>query len=84
MRIVPQFDTYPRLVNFGQSASGKAVLLGVFALGLVAGHERLWVEMTAAVALMTYFPAQRRLICLLYTSLLRRRPTGARHGGLCR
>ena len=62
MRIVPQFDTYPRLVNFGQSASGKAVLLGVFALGLVAGHERLWVEMTAAVALMTYFPAQRRLI----------------------
>ncbi|MBZ5634716.1 MAG: hypothetical protein LAO55_16460 [Acidobacteriia bacterium] len=60
MRIVPQLDAYPRLVSFGQTALGKAVLLGAFAGGLFFNRLDSWIEITAAVAAMTYFPARRR------------------------
>lgn len=62
MKIVPQIDTDPELVSFGQTAAGKAALIGVFALGLLVNRLHLWIEMTVAIALMTYFPAMRRLL----------------------
>jgi hypothetical protein len=62
MKIVPQLDTYPRLVSFGQMALGKAVLLVAFAVGLLVNHVDSWIEMTVAMALISYFPARRRVI----------------------
>ncbi len=62
IKIVPQLDTYPRLVSFGQTALGKAALLGVFAGGLLGNRLDSWIEMTAIVAVMAYFPARRRLL----------------------
>jgi len=62
MKIVPQLDTYPRLVSFGQTTLGKVALTGVFAVGLFVNHMDSWIEMTVAVALVAYFPARRRLL----------------------
>jgi hypothetical protein len=62
MKIVPQLDTYPWLVSFGQTALGKAALIGAFAGGLLAIRLDSWMEMTGAVALVAYFPARRRLL----------------------
>ncbi|MGA3017520.1 MAG: hypothetical protein ABSF62_10410 [Bryobacteraceae bacterium] len=62
MKIVPQLDTYPRLVSFGQTALGKAALLGAFAWWLLVNRLNTWIEITVAVALMAYFPARRRLL----------------------
>ena len=73
MRIVPQLDTYPRIVRFGQTALGKAVLLVAFAVGLRINsgflYPHAWQEITGAVALMTYFPARRRLLRSLLSAL---------------
>ena len=67
MKIVPQLDTYPKLVRFGQTIPGKAVLLGAFAAGLFAVKVETWIELTAAVVLITYFPARRRLLVSVAT-----------------
>lgn len=73
MRVVPQLDTYPRMVRFGQTALGKAVLLVAFAVGLRLNtgflYPHAWQELTGAVALMTYFPARRRLLLSLLSVL---------------
>jgi hypothetical protein len=73
VRIVPQLDTYPRIVRFGQTALGKAVLLVAFAVGLRLNsgflYPHAWQEFTGAVALMTYFPARRRLLLSLLSAL---------------
>lgn len=62
MKIVPQLDKYQRLVSFGQSAFGKPVLLTAFLVGLYVIRVASPLELTAAIALMTYFPARRRLL----------------------
>ncbi len=67
IKIVPQLDTYPWLVKFGQTPSGKAVLLGAFAFGLVLIHVELWIELTAVVAATTFFPARRRMLLSVAT-----------------
>jgi hypothetical protein len=67
IKIVPQLDTYPRLLSFGQTRPGKAVLLAAFAIGLFAVRADSWIELTAVIALMTYFPARRRLLLSIAT-----------------
>jgi hypothetical protein len=62
LKIVPQLDKYPWLVSFGQTALGKAALLGAFAAALALNRVNSWIELTAAMALMAYFPARRRLL----------------------
>jgi hypothetical protein len=65
LKIVPQLDTYPRLVSFAQTPLGIAALLGAFAGGLLINHVNSWIEMTAAVALMAIYPVRRRLLTSL-------------------
>jgi hypothetical protein len=62
VKIIPQLDTDPRLVGFGQTAPGKAAMLGAFALLLLANHVNLWIELTLALVPIAYFPARRRLL----------------------
>jgi hypothetical protein len=62
LKIVPQLDTYPRLVSFAQTPLGIAALIGAFAGGLLINHVNSWIEMTVATALMAIFPARRRLL----------------------
>lgn len=62
MKIVPQIDTYPRLVGLGQTALGKAALIAAFAWGLHLHGTDSWIEIAAAVALIACFPEQRRLL----------------------
>jgi hypothetical protein len=62
VKIVPQLDTYPHLVSFGETALGKAVLLAVFGGLLRLYHIDWWMETTIAVGLMAYFPGRRRLL----------------------
>jgi|CZKZ01.1.fsa_nt_gi hypothetical protein len=67
MKIVPQLDTYPRLVTFGQTTVGKAVLVGAFAIGLFADRVDAWIGLTVAIALITCFPSRRRLLLSMAT-----------------
>ena len=62
MKIVPQLESYPWLVTFGQSKFGKPMLIAAFA-GLLYVNQVDWcIETTVAVGLAAYFPTWRRLI----------------------
>lgn len=62
MKIVPQIDTYPRLVTFTQTAAGKMAMVAAFALVLLLSGRAEWIQMTAVMAAITFFPERRRLL----------------------
>jgi hypothetical protein len=58
--LIPQLETYPRLVLFAQSVPGKLCVLATFALGLFLHGKPWWLELTAILAALTFWPTQRR------------------------
>jgi len=60
MTIVPQIDTYPGLVTFGQTAWGKLGLVAAFGGALKLNGVAEWIELTAIVAVITFLPQYRR------------------------
>lgn len=65
MKLIPQIDTYPKLIAFSQTTKGKATLLTVFAAGLFINRVHFWIEISVALAMITYLPSRRRLILSL-------------------
>jgi hypothetical protein len=68
MRIVPQLDTYPKLVAFAQTPAGKVAAVAAFAVLLrlarmpFASTKTPVVEMAAIVGILSFFPQYRRLL----------------------
>jgi hypothetical protein len=60
-RLIPRVDTYPGVVAFAQTVIGKLVLLALFGLGLAYGSTD-WLILTLCLALITFLPAQRRIL----------------------
>jgi hypothetical protein len=60
-RLIPRVDTYPAVVAFAQTIIGKLVLLAMFGLGLAYGSKD-WRILTLCLALITFLPAQRRIL----------------------
>lgn len=58
-KIIPPLDKYPWAIQFAQSLFGKAIMLAAFALGLYLHSKTAWLEMTALLAIMTYWPQYR-------------------------
>src|ERR1035438_5376254 len=65
MKIIPQIDTYPRLVSFCQTPVGKLVLLAAFAGTLVLNELGSWLMVSAIAAAIAFLPQHRRLLLTL-------------------
>jgi Ca2+/Na+ antiporter len=65
MNIIPQVDTYPRVVSFCQTTAGKAATLAAFAATLILNRVGPWIALTMVAAVITFFPARRRLMLSL-------------------
>ena len=59
MKIIPQIDTYPRLLAFGQTRWGKLGLLVAFAGMLWFDRVPYGFELAVAAGLVSYFPKYR-------------------------
>ena len=66
--LVPRLETYPALVRVVQSVPGKLALLAVFAFGLWLHARPWWAEMAAILAVISLWPARRRVLILAGTS----------------
>ncbi|MGD0128313.1 MAG: hypothetical protein ABSF46_23380 [Terriglobia bacterium] len=68
MRIIPQLDTYPKLVAFAETPAGKVAAVATFAVLLrlarmpFSGIRTPVVEMAAIVGILSFFPQHRRLL----------------------
>lgn len=67
-RIIPQLDTYPSVVRFAQTASGKILLLALAAAGFYANRAD-WRLFSLALLATTFFPVYRRQIVFTCTML---------------
>src|SRR3712207_6377051 len=62
LRVVPQLDTYPRIVAFAETHSGRALLLLMFLLLLVPTNQPWPVVVVAGAAACAYAGPHRRWI----------------------
>jgi hypothetical protein len=60
-------ETYPAVVSFCQTISGKIALLLVFGIGLAAGTRHSYLPVLLSLILITAFPAHRRLLVTFCT-----------------
>src|SRR5437868_1895664 len=60
MRVIPQLDAYPRLITLVQTPIGKISAITAFAFLLLLNGEPLCLELTAIVAVLSFFPKYRR------------------------
>jgi hypothetical protein len=67
LRLIPPLETYPAVVSFCQTVLGKVVLLLVFGVGLAFATRLFFLPVLLALALITAFPAQRRLLVTFCT-----------------
>jgi hypothetical protein len=65
VKIIPQIDTYPRLLAFGQTRWGKLTLLVAFASVLWVDRVPHWLALTAAAGVMSYLPKYRESLLTL-------------------
>jgi len=68
-RLISRIETYPAVVSFAQTIAGKVVLLVLFGAGLAYTIRTLkaWLVLTLCLALITFFPARRRLLVTVST-----------------
>lgn len=80
-RIIPAIETRPDLVRFAQTCPGKTCLLLGFALALALHRKSYFIETTAILAVMTFFPRHRRPLLLTGTMLwlITQTPLGIHH-----
>ncbi len=68
MRIVPQLDTYPKLIAFAQTPAGKVAAVAAFAVLLRLARMPFGsirtpvVELAVIVGILSFFPQHRRLL----------------------
>jgi hypothetical protein len=65
MKIVPQLDTYPRLIRLVQTPAGRLACLVAFALLLLLNGNPYWMELSLLSGLMGVFPRHRRKLLSL-------------------
>ena len=62
MRVVPQLDTYPRLVALTQTPLGKVAATVAFGVLLLLNGQPLALQIGAIVAILSFLPEYRRAI----------------------
>jgi hypothetical protein len=62
MRVVPQLETYSRLVSLVQTPAGKVAAAAAFGLLLLVNGQPLALEISAVVAVLSFAPEHRRVI----------------------
>ena len=62
MRVVPQLDTYPRLVALAQTPLGKVAAAVAFGFLLLLNGQPLALQVGAIVAILSFLPEHRRAI----------------------
>jgi hypothetical protein len=62
-RLIPRLETYPKVVTFAQTATGKIIILAAFTLGLRFFQPDLFssLPLIFIFALITFMPEYRRL-----------------------
>ena len=65
MKIIPQIDTYPRLVTFCATPCGRVALLGTFAAALWIDRVRPWPELTVLAGVLSFLPKYRPILVSL-------------------
>lgn len=65
-RLIPQLDTYPKVVDFAETAPGKIVMLAVFAAGL-ASYTNNWLSISIFLTAMTFLPQFRAILLTVAT-----------------
>ena len=66
-RLIPRLETHPSVVSFAQTPGGKILLLILFGIGLSFATHMFYIPVLLALALITAFPAQRRVLVTLAT-----------------
>ncbi len=65
-RLIPRIETFPRVVAFAQTVTGKLVLLAAFGLGLRFFDSLAGVlQLLLPLALITFMPEYRRFVLAL-------------------
>ncbi len=80
MRIVPQLDRQPRLIELVQKPAGKIAISLAFAYLLRLNGESLYIELATIAAALSFFPRRRRILLtgatlywlLVHPNLIRR------------
>src|SRR2546423_13874083 len=67
LRVIPQLDTYPRVVQYAQTGAGKLLMLAVFAVGLRMQGPRALLPLVCILGAIMLFPAWRNLLAALGT-----------------
>src|SRR5260370_38277081 len=62
MGVVPQLETYPRLVALVQTPAGRVAAAAAFGLLLLLNGQPLALEISAVVAILSFAPEHRRMI----------------------
>jgi hypothetical protein len=65
--LIPRLETHPSIVSFCQTVRGKILLLLIFGIELAVATHMFYVPVLIALALMTAFPSQRRLLLTCFT-----------------
>lgn len=64
--LIPQLDTYPKVVSLAQTSLGKIILLAVFSAGLSL-QTRSWAHISLFIAAMTFLPQFRPVLLTIAT-----------------
>lgn len=65
MKIIPQIDTYPRLVTACETPGGKVALLAAFAVALLLNGVGIWLELTLVAGVLSFLPEHREILLSL-------------------
>jgi hypothetical protein len=65
--LIPPVDRSAEIVGFSQTLTGRLVLVGVFAVGLILHVRDWWLEASLILLAMTLLPEYRRLVLLVAT-----------------
>lgn len=64
LRLIPDFESWPRLVAAAATFPGKLALVGVFALMDAAMGSSIWAERALVLMLVTFWPGARAPVLL--------------------
>ena len=80
LRLIPRIETYPKLLDFAQTHSGKVAIWSVFVAGLIyfLRSTRDWLPVAIALLLISVLPRYRWLLVALSTLVI----TGLQSGSL--
>lgn len=65
-KLIPQLDTYPKVVVLAQTLPGKILLLAIFSAGLSL-QTKTWLHISFFISVMTFLPRFRPILLTIAT-----------------